>query len=365
MNEDDAVLALHLVPNLGPMRIRRLISHFGSALACVQTAPEVLRTVPGIQTACAYGIGQVIRDGVWEKELERLHSLGGWILTHTDPRYPRALSHIPSAPILIEVLGSILEEDQHAIGIVGSRECSFYGINCARTFGADLANARWTVVSGLARGIDTAAHRGALAAKGRTIAVLGSGLGKIYPSENRDLAEKIAYHGAVLSEFPVDYPPSPQTFPYRNRIVAGLGRGILVVEAGLKSGALITANLALDYGRQIFSIPGPIDKATSRGTNQLIQHGAKLATCAEDILDELEYLLPPALGLSKATDKQNDPNLTAAETCILRTLAGGELDIESLVEHTKLSIADLSSALLCLELQHRIKVLPGGWYRIL
>ncbi len=365
MNEDDAVLALHLVPNLGPMRIRRLISHFGSALACVQTAPEVLRTVPGIQTACAYGIGQVIRDGVWEKELERLHSLGGWILTHTDPRYPRALSHIPNAPILIEVLGSILEEDQHAIGIVGSRECSFYGINCARTFGADLANARWTVVSGLARGIDTAAHRGALAAKGRTIAVLGSGLGKIYPSENRDLAEKIACHGAVLSEFPVDYPPSPQTFPYRNRIVAGLGRGILVVEAGLKSGALITANLALDYGRQIFSIPGPIDKATSRGTNQLIQDGAKLATCAEDILDELEYLLPPALGLSKATDKQNDPNLTAAETCILRTLAGGELDIESLVEHTKLSVADLSSALLCLELQHRIKVLPGGWYRIL
>jgi DNA processing protein len=195
--------------------------------------------------------------------------------------------------------------------------------------------------------------------------VLGSGLGKIYPSENRDLADKIACHGAVLSEFPVDYPPSPQTFPYRNRIVAGLGRGILVVEAGLTSGALITANLALDYGRQIFSVPGPVDKATSRGTNQLIQDGAKLATCAEDILDELEYLLPPALGLSQANGKQNDPTLTAAETCILRTLAGGELDAESLVEHTKLSVADLSSALLSLELKNRIKILPGGWYRIL
>ena len=127
MNEEDAVLALHLVPNLGPMRIRRLIAHFGSALTCVQTAPEILRTVPGIQTACAFGIAQVVREGAWENERERLQSLGGWILTHTDPRYPRALSHIPNAPVLLEVIGSIVEEDQHAIGIVGSRECSFYG----------------------------------------------------------------------------------------------------------------------------------------------------------------------------------------------------------------------------------------------
>ena len=365
MNEEDAVLALHLVPNLGPMRIRRLIAHFGSALTCVQTAPEILRTVPGIQTACAFGIAQVVREGAWENERERLQSLGGWILTHTDPRYPRALSHIPNAPVLLEVIGSIVEEDQHAIGIVGSRECSFYGIDCARKFGASLAEARWTVVSGLARGIDTAAHRGALAAKGRTIGVLGSGLGKIYPSENRELAHKIACHGAILSEFPVDYPPSPQTFPYRNRIVAGLGRGILVVEAGCKSGALITANLAVDYGRQIFCIPGPIDKTTSQGTNRLIQQGAKLATCAEDILDELEYLLPPALSASEASDKHHDPNLNASESTILRTLAGGELDVESLVEHPKLSVAQLSSALLSLELKHRVKVLPGGWYRLL
>jgi len=209
----------------------------------------------------------------------------------------------------------------------------------------------------LARGIDTAAHQGALAANGRTIGVIGSGLSDLYPPENRGLAEKIADSGAVVSEFPMTFPPSPQTFPYRNRIVAGWGTGSLVVEAGLNSGALITANQALEHGRLVYAVPGPIDRPSSAGSNRLIQQGAKLVTSAADILDDLQSLFPVKnvpLGPVKTTG-----DLSKEELAVLEALEEGESGLDMLVAKTRLPSSTLSSTLLALEIKRLVKQLPG------
>lgn len=365
MEEEDALLALHLTPDLGPVRIRRLLSEFGSATQTVRAPVEALHTLSGMTASGAHGLKRVLSEGIWEQEKEKLRELGAWVLPFTDARFPKSLQQLPNAPVLLEVLGSIEARDQHAVAIVGSRECTFYGTECAKRFAYQIAAARWTVVSGLARGIDTAAHLGALAARGRTLAVLGSGLARIYPAENRGLAERIASHGAVLSEFAADYPPSAQTFPYRNRVVAGLSAGLLLVEAGIQSGALITANLAADYGRQVFAIPGPIDRANSAGSNRLIQEGAKLVTDAEDVLEELGMLLPssprgaPGSAKEKAAGGEN-----AVQTALIDALKSGEMNAESLVNQTGFSVPEVRSNLMALELQKQIVCAPGNWYRL-
>jgi DNA processing protein len=371
MNEEDALLALHLTPDLGPVRIRRIIEHFGNALAAVKLPAEVLQTVSGIGASGAYGLQRVLSEGVWEQEKAKLRALGAWILPYTDPRFPKSLRQLSNAPVLLEVLGTIEPGDRHALAVVGARDCTFYGTECAKRFAYQLAAARWTVVSGLARGIDTAAHLGALAAQGRTFAVLGSGLARIYPAENRGLAERIAGHGAVLSEFATEYPPSAQTFPYRNRVVAGLSAGLLLVEAGLQSGALITANLAADYGRQVFAIPGPIDRPTSAGANRLIQEGAKLVIDAEDILEEMGLLLPVGMHRNKdpeetapAAGMQTTDPPNPVQRALLAALEQGEMNAESLVTRTGFSAPDVSGNLLDLELKHRVVCAPGNWYRL-
>jgi DNA processing protein len=272
--------------------------------------------------------------------------------------------------VVLYVWGDIRPADVHAIGVVGSRNVTHYGTETAKKLAYQLAYAGYTVVSGLARGIDTAAHQGALAAKGRTVAVLGSGLSNLYPPENSGLAEKIAASGAVVSEYPMTRPADRQTFPYRNRIVAGWGRGLLVVEAGLNSGALITANQALDQGRTIFAVPGQIDRPTSAGTNRLIQQGARLITSAEDILDELGSLLPtrpatprtdkfPAPGVAGAPDR---PALSHEETLLVTALEVGEMSLDELVASTRLPISKVSSTLLTLEMKRLVRALPGHRY---
>ncbi len=361
MNEDTALLALHLVPNLGPVRIRRLLAEFGSARETLEAPPAALRKLHGFSTNLNESLRASVREGAAERELELLTDAGGWLLTHNDARYPRALAQLQNAPVLLEVLGTLTDADRHAIAIVGSRHCTYYGQECAKRFGYRLAEAGLSVVSGLARGIDTAAHQGAIAARGRTLAVIGSGLGQLYPRENEALAQRIARQGAVLSEFPFLAPPNPQTFPYRNRIVAGWCTNLLVVEAGERSGALITAHLAIDQGRQVYAIPGQIDRDSSLGTNRLIQQGAKLVTCAEEILEDLEELFhsPPAQhngGIPPALP------LPEEETLLLEALASGERSVEDLVDRTGLSAGQVSASLLSLELKKRVRPLPGRWF---
>jgi len=362
MTPTEACVALNMVPNLGPVRLRKLVERFGSPEAVLQARKNDIRNVDGIGAELAEAIGD------WEKhvdlpaELERVAAFGASLITQASPEYPRALIELHNPPILLYVWGTVTERDWRAVGVVGSRKTSHYGTECAKRLSYQLAYAGLTVVSGLARGIDTAAHQGALAASGRTIAVIGSGLMDLYPPENAGLAERIATSGAVVSEFPMTFPPSPQTFPYRNRIVAGWGRGLLVVEAGLKSGALITSEQALENGRLVYAVPGQIDRPTSFGTNRLIQQGAKLVTSAGDILDDMNSLFPE-LRMSpapvSAAGKTTQSALSTEEMALLEALGNDTLAPEDLAEKSGLPMSKVSSSLLTLELKRLVRQLPG------
>jgi DNA processing protein len=324
-------------------------------------------------------IAGALELGEWEKERDRVEEFGAWFLTEGDVIYPRLLRTVSNAPLGLFVSGSLLEGDSHAVAIVGSRKTTVYGMETAKRMAFQLASAGWTVISGLARGIDTAAHQGALAAGGRTVAVIGSGLADLYPPENEALADRVRGAGAVVSEFPMRFPPNPQTFPYRNRIVAGWCQALVVVEAGLQSGALITANLAGEYGRSVLAVPGPIDRATSHGANRLIQQGAKLVQTVEDILEELEQL-PLASGqpggqvcevrgeggLGSAAEVQTvvpaaGPSavLSDTERQVLDVLTKEPSAIDCLVERLDLPVRAISAALMGLELKRCIRALPG------
>jgi DNA processing protein len=265
------------------------------------------------------------------------------------------LREIHDPPIVLYVWGHL--SDPHAIGIVGTRSPSHYAAECAKKLAYQLAYAGLTVVSGLARGIDTAAHRAALAAKGRTIAVLGSGLDALYPPENRELAEKISEAGAVISEFPMTTVADRQTFPMRNRIISGLAAGLLVVEAGAASGALISASQAADQGRSIYAVPGRIDHPKAIGSNRLIQQGAKLVTSAQDILDDFGLLFPERPELSRPTE---GPNLTAIERRVRESIGDDETPIDTIIAKCGLPTHEVSSTLLALEMRKLVKQLPGS-----
>ena len=353
MTETEACIALNMVPNLWPVRLRRLLERF-------ETPEGVLRAKVG-QLREVEGVGDEVSRAVasWEStvdlsgELERIREFGATVVTQESAVYPRMLREIYNPPVVLYVWGELREEDNQAIAVVGSRKTSHYGLESAKKLSYQLAFAGLTVVSGLARGIDTAAHQGALAALGRTVAVLGSGLMDLYPAENLGLAEKIAGSGAVVSEYPMTYPPTPQTFPYRNRIVAGWSSGILVVEAGVKSGAMITAGQALEHNRTVYAVPGQIDRPGSGGTNRLIQQGAKLITGAGDILDDLNLLLPPE------RPQVVRGVLREVEEAILGVIEVTETGVDRIVEKTGLPMSKVSSTLLILEMKRRIRQLPG------
>lgn len=359
MTETEACIALNLVPNLGPVRLRRLLDRFETPERVLAARAAELRAVEGIGPELSQSISS------WEEkidlpaELRRIAEFGARVLTQRSPEYPRHLREIYNPPIVLHVWGTLTERDSHAISVVGSRKTSHYGMECAKKLAYQLAYAGLTVVSGLARGIDTAAHQAALAAKGRTVAVIGSGLMDLYPPENVGLAEKIAESGAVVSEFPMEFPPSPQTFPYRNRIVAGWGSGVLVVEAGLNSGALITANQALEHGRSVYAVPGPIDRPTSAGSNRLIQQGAKLVTGASDILDDLNTLFPAAPAMGATPGTAGAAALSSEEQALLAAIGNEETPLDDLVAASGMPAAKVSSTLLKLEMKRRVKQLPG------
>ena len=355
MTRKEAFIALNMVPHLGPVRLRRLLDIFGS--------PERVLTAGRNELQGVDGLNQPLIDSLvsWEsvvnlqQELVRIQEFGAVIMTLDDAEYPALLRQIHDPPTVLYVWGKLEPRDHHGIGVVGSRRTTHYGLECAKKLSYQIAYSGLTVVSGLARGIDTAAHQGALAAKGRTLAVLGTGLHHVYPAENRALAEKIASCGALVTEFSMETTPDRQTFPMRNRIISGWGFGLLVVEAGMNSGALISASQAADQGRNLYAVPGPIDRPTSHGTNRLIQQGAKLVMSVDDILEDVQTLFPkaPALSPSKPLDLEGDL-LTVYESITSR-----ETSIDEIIQRSGLGAGFATAALLQLEMRHLVKQLPG------
>jgi len=362
MTPTEACIALNMLPTMGPVRLRKLLEVFASPDRILSARRDALRAVEGIGPDVA---DQIVN---WENivdlpaELERIRQFGANIITAESPMYPRQLREIHAPPIVLYVWGELIERDQHAIAVIGSRRTTHYGMESAKKLSYQLAYAGLTVISGLARGIDTAAHQGALAAKGRTIAVIGSGLSKLYPPENAALAEKIrSGNGAVVSEFSMEIEPDRQTFPMRNRIISGWSHGILVVEAGLNSGALITVSQALEQGRSVYAVPGQINAPSAQGSNRLIQQGAKLVMDANDLLDDLQILLPETKPSPEAAVRAL-PLLTADERRVYDAIETTETSIDAIATKSELPSGTVSSVLLRLELKRLVKQLPGKYF---
>ena len=362
MTSTEACIALNMLPTMGPVRLRKLLQVFET--------PERILVARGSALRAVDGIGTEVADQItgWENivdvsaELERIRDFGAQVITAESALYPRQLREIHAPPIVLYVWGELSERDQHAIGVIGSRRTTHYGTESAKKLAYQLAYAGLTVISGLARGIDTAAHQGALAARGRTIAVIGSGLAKLYPPENAALAEKIrSGNGAVVSEFSMEIEPDRQTFPMRNRIISGWSHGILVVEAGLNSGALITASQALEQGRSVYAVPGHISAPSAQGSNRLIQQGAKLVMEASDILDDLSILLPEAKPAPHAAERPL-PALSDDERRVYDAIEASETSIDQIAAKSNLPSGSVSSTLLRLELKRLVKQLPGSYF---
>ncbi len=362
MNATEACIALNMLPTVGPVRLRKLLEVFHEPQQVLAAKRDQLRKVEGI--------GHDVADQIssWESivdlaaELKRIREFGAAVITQESPSYPKPLREIHAPPIVLYVWGELQDRDHHAIGIIGARRTTHYGMESAKKLAYQIGYAGLTVISGLARGIDTAAHQGALAAKGRTIAVIGSGLSKLYPPENQALADKIRNgNGAIVSEFSMEIEPDRQTFPMRNRIISGWSHGVLVVEAGLNSGALITASQALEQGRSVYAVPGHINAPSAMGSNRLIQQGAKLVMSASDILDDLQILLPETKPSPEAAARPLPP-LSDDERRVFDAIDSSETPIDRIAAKSDLPSATVSSTLLRLELKHLVKQLPGKYF---
>jgi len=363
-------VALNMTPGVGPRAAARLLERFGSAegvFGALRSELERLRLRP----EAVESIVLKDRHEAARAELERLRELeGAEVVVLDDGAYPALLREIPDPPVVLYALGRWAEcLDAPCVGVVGSRRASTYGQNVALMLARDLAGRGVTVVSGLARGIDAAAHRGALEAGGRTVAVLGTGLDEVYPRDHRKLAaEIIAGGGALVSQFPLGTPPVAENFPYRNRVISGLSLGTLVVEAAENSGSLITARLALEQGREVFAVPGNITSRNSFGTNYLIKGaGAKLVQAWQDVAAELPQevaarLLPPEpkKGRAAALPAPQPADLSGDELAVYGLLAADEpAHIDALAEASRLPVASLAAALLNLEMRDLVRQLPG------
>jgi DNA processing protein len=361
VEQKEALIALNMIEHVGPVRARLLLEHFGDAPKILHASRHELLRVRNV--------GEETADAIagWEKsidlagELKRIQEFGCHVLIQSDGDYPEMLRQIYDPPPVLYAKGALTAKDKTAVAMVGSRMTTHYGLETARKLAYQLAYVGVTVVSGGARGIDTAAHQGALAAKGRTVCVLGTGINLVFPPENRDLFARIAESGAVITQFPFNRNGDKQSFAIRNRIIAGMTLGAVVVEADLHSGALITANFATEYGRQVFAVPGRIDSPRSKGCHDLIKKGAKLCEGAEDILSEFEYLFP-------ASNRPPSPGETGVlpalelgenEQKVYDALNNEESSIDEVIRRSGLPSSAVSVALLGLEMKRVVKQLPG------
>lgn len=354
------VLRLALVPGVGPRTRKALLERFGSSAAVLQALPSQLRETPGVGAKLAAKIAAAREELDIEREIELCRQAGVSIITDADPAYPRPLRSIPDPPAVLFVRGSWQPRDAVAVAIVGTRHATPYGLRQAERLAGSLARAGLTIVSGLARGIDAAAHRGALAAAGRTIAVLASGVLNIYPPEHAALAEQIVAQGALISETPPRTEPLSGMFPQRNRVISGLALGVIVVEAGQRSGALITARHALEQGREVFAVPGRIDDRSSAGCHQLIRDGATLVQSPEDVLEELGPLTSPVPhDEGRVVHHPAELLLNDVEKRVLDAIGSDATPIDSLVGATGLSIVQVLATLSVLEMRHLVRRLSG------
>lgn len=392
-----AVFRLHLTDRVGAVTYKKLVRAFGSPEAALAAPESRLAEISGIGRKVAREIASARSESAEraEEELELAREHGVRILTLDDEDYPRALRTIYDPPLVLYVKGEITKRDGLACAIVGTRRASYYGRSQAERISGHLAGLGFTIVSGLARGIDSAAHRGALAAGGRTIAVLGNGLARIYPPENTDLAGEIERSGAVVSEFPMTTEPFRDNFPRRNRVISGLSMGVLVVEGNRRSGSMITAKFANEQGREVFALPGKVDSPIARGPHALIKDGAKLVEGPEDILDEIgpsADVLDLARSArepeestegeaaddaeasrssgTKAEPAEEDvaapapakdayPGLSPTEKKLLACLSSDARDIDDITAEVELSPAEVSAGLLVLEIRRLARQLPG------
>lgn len=351
------------VKGLGPVLIRRLIERLGT-WADVKRAGDAALAEAGIRRDVARAIrkGDLRYDPA--EQMARCRALDIRLIPYTSEDYPTALRPHDSAPVVLFVKGELAERDAVAVAIVGTRRASLYGRMHAERLSFELAHAGFTIVSGLARGIDAAAHRGALKAGGRTLAVLGNGLASVYPSEHADLADEIAGRGALISELVPDVEPNAANFPPRNRIIAGLSLGVLVIEAPSRSGAVLTARLAGEMGKEVFAVPGDIGRPQARGVHQLIRDGAKLVESVDDVIEELG-VMSRSVRVAENRPPLADPRaltLNSREQTVYDLLASTPKDIDAITRESELSAANVASTLMVLELKRLAVQTPGKRY---
>jgi DNA processing protein len=356
-------LRLNLVNGIGPRTQQILIEHFGSPANVFRAQGEQLRQIPGIGPKLANGILAARDSNVAEREVARCRERGIDILLHGIQRYPRMLAEICDAPKVLYVRGTIESRDELAVGIVGSRRCTIYGKQQAERLGGALARAGMTVVSGLARGIDAAAHRGALEAGGRTIAVLATGLEEIYPPEHVELAEAVVKQGALVTESPLDQVSKPGLFPQRNRIISGLSLGVIIVEASRQSGALHTARHAMEQGREVFAVPGRIDSLASEGCHDLIRDGVQLVRGIDDVLESLGPLLGPVQNREgEQVHAPRELTLNDQERQILNHVSIEPTHVDQILEVAEIDASRVLATLTVLEMKRMVRRLSGGYY---
>lgn len=360
MDELESLLVLSSFTHLGPIKIRLLMQFYGSAKAALQAPLEEIESFPGFGQKVMQAWKKGVNEELWRKNLKLVHQLNAQIIPFTSPHYPKRLLEIPDSPLVLYVQGNLLEQDQRCLAIVGTRQATIYGQEMAKELSRKLTQAGFTIISGLARGIDTTAHTGALE-NGRTIAVLGSGLARIYPTENKDLAFEITQKGALISEFAMDTPPERHNFPQRNRIVSGMSMGTILIEAPLQSGAMLTAERALSQKRPLFALPGRVDQETFRGNHILIKEGkAELIENVYDILKRFEdgslpLVFKPAIKTSIPLEQEEEE--------LLRQLPVQEFSVEELMLKKQWPIAKLNCLLMSLVLKKVIKEYPGKVYK--
>lgn len=367
LSEQDAYLVLNALPNVGPVTLNRLLTELGGdARTIFQTSAQQLEQIKGVGPTISSTIVKWREHFDLEREKERMTQSGASFLIPRDTAYPKLLREIYDPPIGLYRKGNY-DFSHPCIAIVGSRRTTLYGLSVAKNLGAELAKLGFCVVSGLARGIDTAAHEGALSVDGKTAAVVGCGIDIIYPPENLDLYRAIEEKGAIVSEFPFGRRADRQTFPMRNRVVAGICEATVVVETDINGGSMITARFAGEHGRLIFAVPGRIDQATSQGCHQLIRDGAILLTHVDDILQELTYLngLRP-LAIAQNTINEERPSLgelTEEEELVMGCFNGGSIvTVDRITEQTSLPVAEISSILMKLELKRLVVKRSDGCF---
>ena len=364
MDSREAFVALNMIDHVGPVRVRQLLEHFSDAASILKASKQELLRVRGIGDETAEAIASWEKNVDLVSELKRCEEFGCHVVTQEDEEYPELLRQIYDPPIVLYVKGTLTNKDKNGVAMVGSRQTTYYGIEIARKLAYQLAYIGVTVVSGGARGIDTAAHQGALSGKGRTICVLGTGINIVFPPENAELFERVAASGAVITQYAFNRKADKQSFAIRNRIVAGMTLGTVVVEANLTSGALITANFATEYGRQIFAVPGRIDSPRSKGCHDLIKKGAKLCEGAEDILSEFEYLFPASNRPPSVSETGILPTLELSENeqKVYDVLNGDPTPIDDVIRQSGLPSSTVSVALLSLEMKRAVRQIPGKFF---